>query len=148
MFLWPACMQHAAFSPDGKRVVVGEWGNVARVWDVARREVVLTLKGHESWVIGAAYSPDGKRIVTASGDATARVWDAVTGELQLVFRGHRGTVSRAVFSPDGKSVLTSSVWDNTARLWPLDPLVLARQRVPRELTAAERERFHVPSTNE
>jgi hypothetical protein len=30
------------------------------------------------------------------------------------------------------------------RLWPVDPLPLARARKPRELTLAERERFAVP----
>ncbi len=33
--------------------------------------------------------------------------------------------------------------DGTARLWPVDPLPTAQARTPRELSAAERERFEI-----
>jgi hypothetical protein len=45
-----------------------------------------------------------------------------------------------VFSPQGDHLLTAGA-DGTTRLWPVDPLLLARARRPRELTPAERKRF-------
>jgi len=37
--------------------------------------------------------------------------------------GHTGEVTDAAFSPDGSRVVTASI-DRTARVWPLDPIVL------------------------
>ncbi len=37
--------------------------------------------------------------------------------------------------------MVSASADGTARMWPVDPHAAAQLRRPRELTAAERERF-------
>src|SRR5262249_27111815 len=64
----------AAFSPDGKLVVVAT-GDSANIWDLAAGSVIAELHGHSGPVVGAAFSPNGKLVVTASDDKTARIWD-------------------------------------------------------------------------
>lgn len=46
--------------------------------------------------------------------------------------------------PDGKKLLVIAV-DGTVRLWETDVLRSAMERKPRELTASEKQRFHIPS---
>jgi WD40 repeat protein len=62
-----------AFSPDGKRLAVGNFGEPAvRVWDVQKGAEVQTLDpGKTSAVV--AYSPDGTRWAAGLGDGSIRI---------------------------------------------------------------------------
>jgi WD40 repeat protein len=64
---------HAAFSPDGSRIVIASKQD-ARVFDVLSLKELAAI-GHDQQVTWAAFSRDGKRLVSASLDKTARVWD-------------------------------------------------------------------------
>jgi WD40 repeat protein len=69
-----------AFSPDGKRILSGSWGDdTLRVWDAGKGSEIRTLTGHADATRSASYSPDGKRIVSGSEDTTLKVWDADKG---------------------------------------------------------------------
>jgi hypothetical protein len=107
---------HAAFSPDGTRIVTASHDRTARVWDAATGALLATCAGHLGEVNHAAFSPDDTRIVSASHDRTARVWDAATGAPVATCEGHQSEVCRAAFSPDGTRIVTASD-DRTARVW-------------------------------
>ena len=52
-------------------------------------EALLTLRGHDGWVVSVAVSTDGRRIVSAGEDGTIKVWDAERGgQALLTLRGH------------------------------------------------------------
>jgi len=115
------------FSPDGRRLLTTSYfDKVARVWDAATGDLILTLSGHADGLNMATFNADGSSIVSASNDNTARIWNAETGELVTVLRGHEaiGTngeggkigMHSARFSPDGRRVVTTS-FDRTARIW-------------------------------
>ncbi len=124
---WGEPAYSAAWSPDGRRVVVALHDGTARVFGPGDPAEPIVLRGHRSFVWSAAFSPDGTRIVTASGDRTARVWRADGTAEPIVLRGHQDEVTAALFSPDGARVVTASM-DGTARVWRADgtaePLVL------------------------
>jgi WD40 repeat protein/serine/threonine protein kinase len=109
-------VEHAAFSPDGRRVVTTSKDRTARVWDTDTGEAVIPPLRHGNIVFKAAFSPDGRRLVTASHDATARVWDARSGQPVSPALPHKSAVQEAAFSPDGRRVVTASS-DGTARVW-------------------------------
>ncbi len=91
-----------AFSPDSRRLASADGGNgLVKVWDVATRREVLTLK-HTSQIDGVAFSPDGRRLAGASYDRTVLVWDAATGDVVHILRGHTQYVLGVAFSPDGR----------------------------------------------
>ncbi|HTN92751.1 MAG TPA: protein kinase, partial [Sorangium sp.] len=123
----PDWVMHAAYGPDGKRLVTACADGAARVWNADGTGTPVVLRGHEERLESATFSPDGERIATASWDRTARVWSADgSGEL-MILRGHQDRVISATFSPDGKRIATAS-WDRTARVWSADgtgtPVVL------------------------
>jgi WD40 repeat protein len=64
----------AAFSPNGQRILVATYHKTAQLWDLATRQQIGVLTGHDGSVTSAAFSADGRRVVTASGDKTARIW--------------------------------------------------------------------------
>ncbi|HZT81132.1 MAG TPA: tetratricopeptide repeat protein, partial [Gemmataceae bacterium] len=127
-------VEHAAFSPDGTRIVTASDDRTARVWDAATGEPVTPPLRHGSRVLRAHFSPDGTRVVTASDDNTARVWGAADGSPRTPPLRHEGTVQQAAFSPDGRLVATASA-DRTARVWdaatgePITPPLRHRRSV-------------------
>ena len=64
-----------AFSPDGERIVAGDFDGMIRLWDRQGQPIGRPFTGHESGVMWVAFSQDGERIFSdASGDAV-RQWD-------------------------------------------------------------------------
>ena len=57
-----------AFSPDGSKLVAGAHDGTVAVFDVASRQLLLTLPGHHKPVRWVTWTPDGKGIVTACDD--------------------------------------------------------------------------------
>jgi WD40 repeat protein len=122
---------HAAFSPDGKRVVTAEARQVedlkcsARIWHAASGKEITPPLWHDGGLTHASFSADGKRVLTVSWLGTfgaeargypARVWDAATGRPLGRPLRHYKFITHAAFSPDGKYVVTASS-DKTARVW-------------------------------
>lgn len=126
-----------AFSPDDSRLLTGGADGTARIWDVATGRLVRTLTGHTGSVEDAVWSADGAEIVTGSHDGTIHFWDAETGETRLVLGDH-DTFTFVAISPNGQYLATGT--DTGVRIWALDLnelIEIARERVPRSLTAAE-----------
>jgi WD40 repeat protein len=136
-----APVHFAAFNGDATRLVT-LCGPTAYMWDANTRALVAILKGHEARVTTAAFSPDGRQLVTASDDRTAILWDVATGTMLALFRGHTAPVTLVAFRPDGKEIATGST-DGTARLWPIELWSFVQRRTPRELTAAEKDRYEI-----
>lgn len=107
-------------SRDGRRLVVGGWNGMARIWSMdAPDDAILLPHDAECFVNAVAFSPDGRLVVTGCSDPVGgylRLWDAATGELLRKFEGHTDTVLSVAFSGDGSRLLSSS-YDETARLW-------------------------------
>ena len=55
-----------AFSPDGKKVVSGNYDKTARLWDVESGEVLKKYEGHSYSVLSVTFFPDGNKGVSGS----------------------------------------------------------------------------------
>lgn len=104
----------AAFSPDGRRIVVAGDRSFA-VWDASDGKPIAVRSGHADDINSAVYSPDGLRILTSSDDRTVRIWDSRT-YAQLTVLPHDEFVNYADYSPDGTRIVTVSD-DRAARIW-------------------------------
>jgi WD40 repeat protein len=88
----------------------------ARVWEMAGREVSLSLFGHAREIEAVAVSPDGKLLASGSADQTVRLWDLATGTELHTLTGHLHGVTAVAFSPDSKK-LVSAGYDQVIRIW-------------------------------
>jgi len=124
------------------------------VWDMRTGIRMSVLSGHRQAVQQAAFSADGKFVAT-TGDCGLRIWDARSGQTILALGEELGCFTDPQFSADGTTVIARGSKDpngsastrqiavvpcelcvDTDRL-----LSLARSRLSRELTAAERARY-------
>lgn len=108
-----------SFSPDGKWFASGDNLGKIKVWDVQRRKIVRTLRGHESSVRSVEFGLTNATLVSSSFDHTVRLWDVDGERCDAVFL-HDGVVWTATFSPDGKK-LVSSGEDSIVRIWETAP---------------------------
>jgi len=72
-----------AFSNNGKTLVSGSADRTVKLWDVATRRELATLKGHGDIVFSVAFSSDEKTLASGSNDKTVKLWEAAT-EKQVV----------------------------------------------------------------
>ena len=69
----PVRVLSAAFSPDGRWIVLVGSEKRVEVWDGSGSALLLSLGGDES-VSSAAFSPDGVSLATVAVDGTVRLW--------------------------------------------------------------------------
>lgn len=112
-------IESVRFSPDGARLAVaggkpGRMGEI-QVWDVAKRELLLSHTETYDTLYGASWSPDGTRIAFGCSDNTIRAIKAETGE-QVLFNGaHNDWALDTVWNPSGDHVISVGR-DRTAKL--------------------------------
>ena len=57
----------AAFSPDGKRVATAGSDGIAKNWDIATGNILLSLPIEGGRAMAVAFSPDGKLLAVGAG---------------------------------------------------------------------------------
>jgi WD40 repeat protein len=63
-----------ALSPDGETLATADVDGSVSLWDLAKEETRVTLKGHGGHVFCVAFSPDGRTLASGGDDGTMRFW--------------------------------------------------------------------------
>jgi WD40 repeat protein/DNA-binding SARP family transcriptional activator len=103
------------FSPDGSRLVSGDYNGNAFVWDAATGEQLMSLKDFTGYIQAIAYSPDGSLIAAVGDDVM--VWDAYTGKVAMKITDRNATGMD--FSPDGSRLVVTG---SSVEMWDVTPL--------------------------
>ncbi|MFA0731880.1 MAG: hypothetical protein LKKZDAJK_001570 [Candidatus Fervidibacter sp.] len=116
-----------AFLPDGKRLLVGGYGEIV-VWDLSEGQLAGRWGNLSGTVTAMAVSKDGRRVAVASGapqqSATVTVLDE-GGATVARFTDPQDLVYSLAFSPDGKWLAAASA-DKAVYVWDLAAGKLAK----------------------
>jgi WD40 repeat protein len=136
----------SSFSADGSRIVIGPEAEPLRIHDARTGEVITELLGHTSQAGTVDFSPDGKLVLSAAEDGSVRLWDAATGQPVAELFALPASLSGAAFDARGRRILAwgegsiRTYFCEICASW--DELrAMAAERVTRELSAAELERY-------
>ncbi|MXW63908.1 MAG: WD40 repeat domain-containing protein, partial [Bacteroidetes bacterium SB0668_bin_1] len=101
-----------------------------RLWDVAMRSHIATLRGHRYWITSVAFSPDGNMLASGAWDCFINLWDVsgitthavdAEGEIPMAFRLHGNypnpfnPSTRVVFDLPSAAEVTVHVFDVLGR---------------------------------
>lgn len=106
----------AAFTPDGKGLLVGEVGTL-HFWDVAKGKEVWRIDRFPGSIISLSLGPDGKTVVVGTTDGALRLVDVATQKESFPHDLGSSVIRSAALAPDGKTVATTlntvdaATWD-------------------------------------
>ena len=118
-----------AASRDGRVIVGSEDGSIVAV-DVARRQPLWRVKGHDGRVFSVAIEPRRGLVLSGGADAMIQMWRA-DGVKAGSIRTENGRVIAMAFDQRGEIVAAAGQW--STRVWALDD----PSRPPREFPQAE-----------
>ena len=111
-----------AFSPDGQRLALGDWGGHVIVWDRKTRQALPGFsQATHAYITCLSFSPDSGTLAVGSREGGVRLWDVAQGVIRRTLVGHTAPVTFIAWRSDGAAMTTGSQ-DDTTRLWPAAPL--------------------------
>jgi WD40 repeat protein len=104
-----------AFSPDGRLLATGGYGNAVRLWQVADGKLLKVLStGPVVGGLRPVFSPDGKTVAVGNRNSTTRLFDVESGK--PLHELSRPSTQELRFDPTGRKLAVSYV-DGRVGLW-------------------------------
>jgi WD40 repeat protein len=133
-YLWRLChsqrrftlrhpkVRSVAISPDGKMLASGGHDGMIRIWDLARRQLLVSIPSPDRALFNCvAFSPDGMKLATATLGVV--LWEVGTWRKLKAFPSSDHTaVHSLAFSPDGMTLavgMHNSERGGFVKLWDL-----------------------------
>lgn len=108
------------WSPDGERLVTGDFSGNCCIWQPGVSELIATIE-QRTQARSVAWSPNGRWLAIARPNSGVAIIDAETHEELLLLRGDPGYLQSVGWSHDSRR-LASTEMDGSIRIWDVsDP---------------------------
>jgi WD40 repeat protein len=107
-----------AFSPDGRTLAAGGYGERVYLWKPASGSKAVTMARAGSRVLSVAFSPDGHTLAAGDIGGDVSVWDLAVNGMPKTTLAEGSTVNSVAFSPDGQTLAAGDIADDVG-LWDL-----------------------------
>ncbi|MHC4942509.1 MAG: protein kinase domain-containing protein [Planctomycetota bacterium] len=99
-----------AFSPDGKRLAIGQEQRTIRLLDAATLEDLEEFRRHTGLVSALDFSESGESITSASADGTICIWDLAHGGRPRIFTSLPSDLGATslTYTPDGERLIAGN----------------------------------------
>jgi WD40 repeat protein len=97
-------VRRMAYSPDGRFLVVSDFGGSTRLLDTASGKPLLNFTPHSNRINGLAIAPDGTLVAAGSADCTITLSE-ITGKDQGTLLAENSPVLSVALSPDDRWLL-------------------------------------------
>jgi WD40 repeat protein len=110
-------IQRLAFSPDSRLLASADGRSQITIWDIAKGQERITLKGYLDWGTSLTFSSDGKSL-GAAGRREVKVWDVGQGKEIASFQTNVSCDGGMAFRKDLKRLAAPNfqeidLWDTT-----------------------------------
>ena len=116
----------AAFSPNGKKIAIGNWNGDIKLYNLDTGELEHTFSTPSGIVESIAFHPSRQVLASGSGshpgfgrsgtDDNVNLWSLNSKALICTLSGHSEIVGSIAFTADGESIVSTS-WDGAIKIW-------------------------------
>ena len=106
-------------SPDGKSLLKGKFGTMAKSWDIATGQTIKEYQGHTKAVIAYNYTSDGKQLLSGDGSGELIYWNVASAEQLRKIKAHREPIFEVKLHPTASEAASTS-WDGYVCTWNLE----------------------------
>ena len=116
---------YLSFNPDGSNLAAsGILIPTIQVWDIQRKELIISLKGHGNRFKGlnlpTSLAPSRNILAIPGFGHNIDLWDTESGEIMGELQGHNSTIQYLDF--DSNDTLISADTKGTVKLWDINSL--------------------------
>lgn len=113
-----------SFNDSGNQIFSGGLDNEIQIWDIRKKAIITTLRGHNDTITSLRLSPDGQNLLSYSMDNKLKIWnvqafapeDRLLNTLSGAVQGGEKNLLGAAWSFDGSRVAAGS-GDRSVMIW-------------------------------
>ncbi|KAF1742580.1 hypothetical protein MXB_4051, partial [Myxobolus squamalis] len=97
------------WSCDSRYIASASDDTMSKIWDSITGKCLITLKGHESFVMCCVFNSFTNLLLTGSYDETVRIWDIRHGKCIKILNCHTESITSIDITYDNTLLVTSSL---------------------------------------
>lgn len=114
-----------SWAPDNSCLAAGTHQNTVDIWDIGKRKIRFSFKGHRDSVNTLSWSSNGKWLASGSYDGDIKIWNLTSPDPIKTLKVNHSFIQAVLFSNDCRA-LTAGSRDGVIKLWSAPTFQLSK----------------------